>query len=138
MLKNDLELVRHGYELWNQRDVDGFFELVDPNVRWTTHGQFPEAGTYVGRDELANLLGLIAEGMDVWIELEDIYEVRDRVVVLCRQHGRFEGHELDLDMPIAHILKVREGKLVEMDVFSERTDALEAIGSAKKGRSNQL
>ena len=128
MSREDIELARRGYELWNSGDLEGFFELVDPNVRWTSHDPFPEAGTYTGRQALANFLKLISEGGEFWIELEEVFEASDRIVVLGRQHGRFAQGELDLDMPIAHVIKARGGKLVEMDVYGERDAALQAVG----------
>ncbi len=49
-------------------------------------------------------------------------------MVLCRYTGRGKGSGVDVDVQGAHVWKMRDGKVVRLEIFSNREKALEAAG----------
>jgi ketosteroid isomerase-like protein len=50
MSRENVEIVRALFEVWNAADMDAFRELYDPDVIVRTVGDWPEPGPYVGRE----------------------------------------------------------------------------------------
>ena len=54
----------------------------------------------------------------------------DRVLVTVRLGGRGRGSGIEIDALFYDVYTLRDGKIVRMDQFTERTQALEAVGQA--------
>ena len=52
----------------------------------------------------------------------------ERVVALTRQRGRGSGSGVITELEYAQVIKLREGKVVEVDMYIDRDKALEAAG----------
>jgi ketosteroid isomerase-like protein len=63
-------------------------------------------------------------------EAEDFVEHDDYVVVLTRYWGRGKGSGATVDTRGAHVWKLREGKVIRLEVFADRANALKSIGLA--------
>jgi ketosteroid isomerase-like protein len=50
MSRENVEVVRALFEVWNAADMDAFRELYDPDVSVRTVEGWPEPGPYVGRE----------------------------------------------------------------------------------------
>jgi ketosteroid isomerase-like protein len=59
---------------------------------------------------------------------ERIIPVGDEVVVLARQRGRMAGTKHEVEAMVAGVYLVRDGKLARADFYSDRAEALEAVG----------
>jgi ketosteroid isomerase-like protein len=60
--------------------------------------------------------------------LDALLDAGDRVVALLRQRGRSKATGLPVDMSLAQIWTLRDGKQARMDMYSDRTEALAAAG----------
>jgi ketosteroid isomerase-like protein len=52
------------------------------------------------------------------------------VLVLARTYVRGKGSGVEVDIPVAHLLTLREGKVTRFEVILDRDQALEAAGLA--------
>lgn len=50
------------------------------------------------------------------------------MVVLGRIHGRGKLSELEMETPAAWVWKVRDGRVMYMRVYLDKSEALEAVG----------
>ena len=65
---------------------------------------------------------------DLSIEVEQLIEVEAKIVAFIRLRIRPHGADADLELRIAHLWTLRDGKLIRCEVFPEREHALEAAG----------
>src|SRR5436309_14081607 len=90
MWQENVELVRRGFERFNDGDVDGFLQLCDPNVEVRDASELPGARVSTGHDAVrawyAQLLDAFA---DLRFEPEEFIDVGDRVGVV--RHARACG-----------------------------------------------
>jgi ketosteroid isomerase-like protein len=74
----------------------------------------------------------LARWKDTWDEYEVTHEefvdAGDRVVVTLQLRGRGRGSGVEIDARFFDVYTIRDGKIVRMDEFTERSAALEAAG----------
>jgi ketosteroid isomerase-like protein len=79
----------------------------------------------------ANLAHWEGEWDDYEVIPEEFLDLGDRVVVTVRLRGRGHGSGVEIDARFYEIYTLREGKIIRMDEFTDRADALEAAGPAE-------
>jgi ketosteroid isomerase-like protein len=131
----NVELVRRGYEAFNQGDIQTTLALLDPRVE--VH-LAPETGEvlgpglspiYHGLDGFMEFVGQLQRGWQrVSWEPEDLLDAGDQVVVMVRMRARSRDGERELDQPMAHVCTMREGTLVRLDSYGDGAEALRAAG----------
>jgi ketosteroid isomerase-like protein len=62
---------------------------------------------------------------------EEFVDLGDSVVVTVRLRGRGRGSGVEIDALFYDVYTLRDGKIVRMDQFTERSEALEAVRSAE-------
>ena len=61
-------------------------------------------------------------------ELDEVVDCGERVVALTRQRGHGSASGAVTELEYAQVIKLREGKVVEVDMYIDRDKALEAAG----------
>jgi ketosteroid isomerase-like protein len=59
---------------------------------------------------------------------EEFADGGDRVVATVRFRARGRGSGIEVDARLYDVFTLHDGKIVRMDQFSERSEALEAVG----------
>jgi ketosteroid isomerase-like protein len=126
-------IVRRIYELFNQRDDEAAFDdLIAPDAkfRFVEWGPFPKR-TYVGRE--AGIGGeywqdIFSAFPDFRMEPEAIVSEGDHVVATIHNTGRGSGSGLEVEADTGVLMEFQESKLVRLEVFATRAEALEAAG----------
>jgi ketosteroid isomerase-like protein len=106
-------------------------EFLDPMIEWRMPPNFPEAGTYRGRDEVKSRLEEFLESwVEFRIEVEELIDAGDGVVALTRFKGRSKGVGLTLTGVAvdAQVWTLSEGKVVRVWMYGGTEDALAAAG----------
>ena len=134
MSQEDVEIARSGFDAFNRAFSEGasdFYETLDPKVEWVPMSALLEATRYRGHDEVRDWL---EEMKRDWTSFEVRPEqFRDlgngRVLALGSWRAQGRGSEVPLEFPhAAWLVQYRDGKLVRLQTFTERTQALEAAG----------
>jgi ketosteroid isomerase-like protein len=106
-------------------EVDEALAYADPNIVWNP----AEESAAEGHDAVrASLLRWKGEWDDYELLPEEFEHMGDRVVVAVRVRGRGRASGIEVDARFYDVYTLREGKIVRMDQFTERSDALEAAG----------
>jgi ketosteroid isomerase-like protein len=128
-----VELVRRAFEAFTARDVEALLAVADPDVEFLAPtGSIAGHGTpYRGHDGLREYFEDVSR---IWEELEviphEFREVGDQVVALGRVYGRgLDG--LLVDSPTGWVWTVENGKIVAGRVYTNRQEALDAVGLHK-------
>jgi ketosteroid isomerase-like protein len=127
MSQENVEVVKAAYEAWNAGDNHALRELCDPDIIWRPPDGWPEPGPFVGREAVMRWFDQLREAFDAYVtELSDIIDAEDRVVVRQIWHGA--GHGPEANVEATSVLTVRKGKVIGVEQFWERAEALEAAG----------
>jgi len=106
-------------------EVDEALAYADPNIVWNP----AEESAAEGHDAVrASLLRWKGEWDDYELLPEEFEHMGDRVVVAVRVRGRGRASGIEVDARFYDVYTLREGKIIRMDQFTERSDALEAAG----------
>ena len=104
-------------------DVDEALTHADPGIVWNPIEELPTQGHDAVR---ASLERWKAEWDDYQVLPEAFEDRGDRVVVTVRLRARGRGSGIEVDALFYDVYTVRDGKIVRMDQFTDRTQALEA------------
>ena len=107
-------------------DVDAALPYADPGIVWNPIEELPTQGHDAVRSSLAHWK---AEWDDYEVMPEEFVDVGDRVVVTVRLRGRGRGSGVEIDARFYDLYTLRDGLIVRMDQFTERSEALAAARS---------
>ena len=131
MSEENVEIARRIYEGMSQGDFESVWDLLDPDLVWETSPNLPDAGIYRGRERVR---AFMEEQWDiVWggrpqVDIERTFDRGDDVLLFIRVRGRGSHTGIPLDVRIAQLATLRDGKLAGVKVFPDRDEALEATG----------
>jgi ketosteroid isomerase-like protein len=60
--------------------------------------------------------------------IDELIDVGDRVVLLLRDYGRRKDMEAEVELMGASICTIRDGKIARWEDYTDRSEALEAVG----------
>ena len=130
MSRENVELVRRAHEAFNRRDTEAYFEVFDSDGVLVPLLAMLEGVVYRGREEIMRWFDEVdrnwAEFQTTPQEFRDLGEV---VLVFGTWHARSRTGDLMLDsQPGAWVAHMRDGKVVRHETFTNRAEALEAVG----------
>ena len=124
MSQENVEIVRRFLAL----DVDEALTYAHPGIVWNPIEESPTQGHDAVRASLARWKG---EWDDYMLMPEEFVDRGDHVVATVRLRGRGRGSGVDVDARFYDVYTLRDGKIVRMDQFSERSEALEAVARSE-------
>jgi uncharacterized protein len=130
MSLENVEVMRRAYEAWNRGDMTALAEAFDPEVEVRPAlSAFMTSTIYRGHDGVA---AWYAETHEPWADLSAVprrfIEAGDQLVVVLGLHARVSGGRVDVDAEIAHVVTIRDGRIVRLDGYEDPAAALEAAG----------
>lgn len=132
MSKENIEVVKKLFEAVEQRDRAGVFAVYDENIVIREAASLPYGGEYHG---LEGALEHAQGYRKVWDDVQTANErnlsptflnAGDCVVVLWRQ--RAANGTRKFDSSAASIYKLRNGKIVESEMFQDTAGVLQFLG----------
>jgi ketosteroid isomerase-like protein len=132
MSSQNTALVRRGYEAFMRGDLDELEQILDPEItwHWWEHGPWDCQNREQAMSVIRERIGQRAFG-----ELGEVFEVNeDQVLVVIERAANSEISNEDLGLPrgqdeTAHLLTIRDGRVVLMPAYRSKADALEAARS---------
>ncbi len=124
-------MVRSMLETLNERGVEAAMDQIHPDFEGVTPPELsPEPDTYRGHEGIRRYFAGFEGVMDeVRWEADELMEAPDdRVVAGIRLLTRSVTTGLELELPVWQVCTVREGKVLRIDGFAKREDALRAAG----------
>jgi ketosteroid isomerase-like protein len=134
---SDADLITRMLHEWNEGDVEALTHVFDRDAEVR-----PALSTF-----LASMVYRGHEGIRTWYEetnepwaqlqaeAERFIEAGDRTVVIVALHARVPGGEVDVAARIAHVVTVRDGRIVRLDGYDEPDKALAAVGLAEQAEA---
>jgi ketosteroid isomerase-like protein len=93
------------------------------------HG-WPEQQVYEGLEETQRFIRDWTEPFEDWeIEVEAVHDAGDeQVLVILHQHARSRSTGLPVDMTLAQVYTIRDGRQTRMQMYSDPAEARTAAG----------
>jgi ketosteroid isomerase-like protein len=120
MSQDNVEIVRH----FLTAGVDEALTYADPDIVWNPVEELPAQGHDAVRTSLAHWK---AEWDDYTLAAEELVDMGDRVLVTVRLGGRGRGSGVEIDARFYDVYALRDGKIVRMDQFTDRSEAIAAV-----------
>lgn len=122
--------MRRFHDTFNRRDVDGFLALMHHEAEVVPITGRLEGTVYRGHAALRAFLSTFDEDWEVFrtvpVEFQDF---GDRVMALGTWEARGRGSGINLNgQPGAWVAWIRDGKIRRQETFTDRAQALEALG----------
>jgi uncharacterized protein len=127
---SNVEALRPVYEEWGRGHWTPRFEVYADDMEWGWSEEFPGLAGVYHDPELRN--SRLREWLSPWedwrCEAENFVPNGEFVVVLARYTGQGKGSGVSVDTEGAHLWRMRDGKAIRLEVFSNRGKALAAAG----------
>ena len=128
MSEENVEKVRRGYEAFNRRDWDAAFADFDDSVVWRPLVSV-ETDELRGKDAVRESWLSSVESLDIRIEIHELIPVgADKVLAVATWTGRGSAGDIPVVATAAQIFTLRDGRLVRVESYTDRREALEAAG----------
>ena len=130
MSQENVDALRPVYEEWRRGNFRPRFDIYDRDMEWGWSEEFPDSGG-VSRDpqlRSERLMRWLSSWRDWQVEAEEYITRGEFVVAFVRYTGSGKESRVDVDVQGAHVWKMRDGKVVRLEIFSSREKALEAAG----------
>jgi len=127
MSEENVKIVQRAFDVFHSGDADRAEALatIDPNVVYTPVEDGPSSGLSAIRDQFKRW-------ESSWEELvetaEELIDAGDRVVVTALYRGRGQGSGVPVEARFYAVYTLRDGRVVRVDEFTDRAEALEAAG----------
>jgi uncharacterized protein len=133
MSRENVEAVRSVYDRWSNGNFQASLDLFDPLALLVQRPGFPEAGTYLGEEEIVEYTrGFLEPWTRIAIEAEDITDAGESVVAAVRQHGVGGTSGAATEFRYYQVWSFRGRKVIRLENFRERSEALEAVGLSEQ------
>jgi ketosteroid isomerase-like protein len=133
MSQENVEVVRAALDAWNRSwrdgDPDPVLEMLDPDVVLDFSGYVLNPRVLEGHEGYRQLLAEVAElWAEVTFEVEEVVPTDDGVLTLVVRRARGRASGVAIESRVAQLFTLREGKITRMHAYSDREEALEAMG----------
>jgi ketosteroid isomerase-like protein len=130
MSEENVEVIARMYRAWNSGDMDALAAVFDSEVEVRPAlSTFLESSVYRGHEGVS---AWYAETYEPWAEMtaepQRYVDAGERMVVVVGLHARVPGGGVDLNGEIAHVLTIRDGRIVKLDGYDTPEAALNAVG----------
>jgi ketosteroid isomerase-like protein len=133
LIRQNVETIKGAYGSVGEGNFNSVLDLVDPDVVVRDRPESPDPRTYHGHQGMLDALASSEEYFEGFaLEPEQFIGAGDYVVVVLKMRGTGRGSGITVEERIAHQWKVRDGKAVELQVYSD-PDA--AVRDARAGVS---
>jgi ketosteroid isomerase-like protein len=129
MTEENVKFVLDGYARFNagERVADLWFFTED--AEYHTSREDPDSGVHRGIDAVRRQFARWVETYpDLRVEPLEAFGNGDKVFLWVRFSGHGEGSGTPVEMELAHVLTVRDGRVARTVEYFDRAEALEAAG----------
>lgn len=124
------DLIRPIYDAWRRGDWSARPEVYDEeHMEWGWSDEFPGLAGVFRDNETPN--SRLRAWLSPWAhweaEPDEFLEFGDHVVVLTTYRGTGKGSGVGIEQEGAHVFKLRDGKVVRLEIFASRERALAAV-----------
>jgi ketosteroid isomerase-like protein len=129
MPRDKAAIVRRAFDSFNRRDLAAAIAAFDPDGEWIPYLAALEEHVYRGRERIAAMWRDVLTGFpDFRLELLDVVDDReDAIVVEVEFQGVGKASGADTRTTVFQVISFHHGKVMRVEGFRDRAEALEAL-----------
>ena len=125
MAEANVEALQRGYDALNRGDLSVVLDLLHPDIEWHEPGDSPEAGTHHGRDSFERFFRSWIDSFDEFrVVPEKVVERGNDLVAVVRQSGRGRASGVEIEIRLAHVWTIEDGRAVRWEAVPSPAQAL--------------
>src|SRR5450432_1975218 len=130
MSQANVKLHRRAAVAYNTHDVDAFIAYFDSSIEFHSAFGALAGGVYHGHDGLREYFRDLGDawGDEIRGEWEAFFDLGEHTLALYVLHGRGRQSGAEVAMPLAQVIRWRNGLGVYFKVYAHRGDALSDLG----------
>ena len=129
MSAENVKFVLDGYARFNAGEREAGLWFFTPDAEYQVAREDPDAAIHRGIDAVRGQFARWVEAYpDLIVEPLEARESGDKVFLWVRFSGHGEGSGAPVEMELAHVLTMRDGKVARTVEYFDRAEALEATG----------
>ena len=130
MSLENVELVRRMCDAFVVGELERALDVLDPEVEWRgTIGGLEEGSVFHGRTEVLEAYSAREQAWESHsAEVQRLIDAGDRVVVFWREKARGRSSRAEVTTDTAAICTVRSDRVVCVQPYMDRSEALKAVG----------
>jgi ketosteroid isomerase-like protein len=130
MSQENVDASRQFWELFNDRDWEPWWSLLDEDVEWHARADEPDADVYHGHESVRGLRDMWMEMFpDCRLELAgESIDLGDRVITPTHLLGTARTTRIEIREPYSWLFQLSEHKIVLVREFHSNAEALAAVG----------
>jgi uncharacterized protein len=127
---DDFEVVRKSWKAISQGGVRPALHLISDDVELVPFGAAFQGKSYRGHDGALDWWDneIVPNWESFEVIAEDCEHVGAQLLVFGRWRARGRSSGVDLETPATWVVEVRDGKIARWQTFTDRGEALEAVG----------
>jgi ketosteroid isomerase-like protein len=125
MSQENVKVVREAWDAYSGGDYDRIAGFHDPHIVVVT---LEDGAAYGNNAVLANYERWDEAWEGAETSLEEVLGHGDRVFVAARFHARGRASGVEVETRLYEVYTVRDGKVLRIDEYATREEALEAAG----------
>jgi ketosteroid isomerase-like protein len=130
MSEENVEIVRRAMAAYGGGEIPE--ELFDPEIEVWESADLPGELAGKGYGNLVRANENLLDSFEEWSsEPEKFFDLGERILVFIRFRAKGKGSGINTNTPMAWLLTVRNGRVIEWGLFGDRRKALEAAGLAE-------
>jgi ketosteroid isomerase-like protein len=127
--QENVEYLVEAYARFNAGDREPSSDDWHEDAEYVASSEDPDSDTHRGLDAIRRPFARWVEAYpDLRVEPLEIKDNLDQVFVWVRFVGHGAASGLPIDMEIAHVCTVRDGKTSRLVEYTDRAEALKAVG----------
>ena len=127
MSQENVELVRGGFDAFQEGDLSGMLDLMADDL--VTYRADPDGATYHGKEGFLDATADWTEDFSEWSVIpEEFIDAGDRVLVHVRQMARGEASGIPVEGDFWFVFEMRGKRVAKWSFYIRRGEALEAVG----------
>jgi len=123
------ETLEKAFGAFARRDIDAIVELCDPDI--VVRDPQRTGTTFNGAEGLRSFF---EEWLENWEEYRsepvEVLESGEEILVRTAQTGRGRISGIEVEQDVFQVFRMRDGKVTEYRIYTDREDALESMGAA--------
>jgi ketosteroid isomerase-like protein len=132
MPDQEMENLREAYAAFGRGDVDGLLEHLAPEIDWDATQAIAHTGRFSGHNGVREYISTLSGTWeDFGLEAEEFVKGGEgHAVVLGKVQGRLKGQEPPIEARFAHVVSMRGGKVVRLQILLDRESAMQELERA--------
>ena len=132
MSEENVEAFKRAMDAFNRRDLEAWLSDLDPAVEWHPAlgvGLEGDAAVLRGREEVSKWFQDLFETFDdLRFEVSEFRDLGDELLALGRGHAQGAESGVEIDSPLAWLVRFQKGKARWVRSYLDPKEALEAAG----------